>query len=406
VADSTNSRISKYSSVTGAFIGWIGKIDSVPTGGATGCSNASSGTFIPGWCTGGTGPAGNSDGMMARPNLVYVDSNNFLNIGDGNNGSNSRVSKYDNTTGAFIGWLGKIATSPTGGGTGCAGAAIGSFTPRWCTGGTAASGVLGTMFNAPVGIYVDTSGSLYVADVNKYRLNKFNASTGVFVGWIGKIKTSPSGGPAACIGAAVGSFTPGWCLGGAADFGYGNGFLPYASGVYGDSSGNIYVASGIDGRISRYLASSGAFSGWIGTVSSTPTGGDSGCTTAALGTIIPGWCIGGSTQEGAGNGMLSDPQQIVIDSDGFMFVADSGNNRISKFVVATGAPLGALQTASEVTAFSLVPGYPTFGVGDGMEYGPRGIAAGNSDNHGYLYVADFSNGRISRYESSSGAFKG
>src|SRR6185436_19823873 len=57
---------------------------------------------------------------------------------------NARVMKYDATTGAFIGWIGSVATSPLGGESGCAGAAPNTPTPGWCLGGTSKFSTLST----------------------------------------------------------------------------------------------------------------------------------------------------------------------------------------------------------------------------------------------------------------------
>jgi hypothetical protein len=45
-----------------------------------------------------------------------------------------------------VGWRGQIATSPTGGDVGCAGAAVGGVTPGWCTGGSAIAGTANGSF--------------------------------------------------------------------------------------------------------------------------------------------------------------------------------------------------------------------------------------------------------------------
>lgn len=336
VADSGNDRISKYTAA-GVFIGWIGKIGSVsPTGGAAGCSSAALGTFTPGWCTGGISDYGAGDGMMDWPARVVLDASGNLYVLDQNN---SRINKY-NSSGSFIGWIGNIATSPTGGAAGCNGAAAGTLTPGWCTGGTSTSGSGdGMLSTASYGLALDSSGNIYVVDTYNDRINKYD-SLGAFVGWIGNIDISPTGGAAGCNGAAVGTFTPGWCKGGAARGGNSNGMLSQAEDMVFDSAGNFYVVDTNNTRINKY-SSAGAPLGWIGTVGSvSPTGGAAGCTTTPQYSFTPGWCTGGNTDYGwyQGDGSMGWPEGITLDQQGYMYVADG--SQINKYKLSTGAFVG------------------------------------------------------------------
>jgi sugar lactone lactonase YvrE len=326
VVENTNARISKYNS-SGVFQGWIGDIATSPTGGAAGCNGASAGTFTPGWCTGGTSTSGSGDGMLSTPQKIALDSSNNIYVVDT---GNHRINKY-NSSGVFQGWIGKIATSPTGGAAGCNGASVGSFTPGWCTGGTSASGTGNGMMSSPKGLFLDSSGNLYVSDSGNSRINKYNSS-GVFQGWIGQIATSPTGGAAGCNGASVGTSTPGWCTGGTSAAGSDDGMLDTPEGVTLDSAKNIYVADSVNHRISKYN-SSGVFQGWIGKIATSPTGGATACHGAAVGTVTPGWCKGGTSDSGAADGMMNGPKGVAIDKSGNLYVADTSNHRIMRFSI-------------------------------------------------------------------------
>jgi sugar lactone lactonase YvrE len=265
--------------------------------------------------------------MLNLPDKIALDSSNNIYVVDT---GNNRVSKY-NSAGGFQGWIGKIATSPTGGATGCNGASVGTVTPGWCTGGTSASGTGDGMLSSPQGLHLDSSGNLYVSDSSNHRINKYNSS-GAFQGWIGKIATSPTGGAAGCSGASVGTFTPGWCTGGTATLGTGDGMLNTPKGLTLDTSGSIYVADSANSRVSKYN-SSGAFKGWIGKIATSPTAGAAGCTGAAVGTLTPGWCTGGASTYGTADGMLYNPIGVALDNSGNLFVSDNYNHRIVRYSI-------------------------------------------------------------------------
>jgi sugar lactone lactonase YvrE len=388
VGDYGIDRVTKFDS-SGTFLGWIGDIGTSPTGGALGCNGAAVGTATPGWCTGGNSATGAGDGMFDSASGIAFDSSGNFYVADI---YNYRIVKY-NSFGVFQGWIGKIATSPTGGTAGCNGAPVGNLTPGWCTGGASASGNGDGMMNLPSAVKVDSSGNLYVTDYSNHRINKYD-STGAFIGWVGKIATSPTGGALGCNGATVGTATPGWCKGGTATLGSGDGMLYSPNGVTVDSSGNVYAADQ-NHRISKY-DSSGAFQGWIGKIATSPTGGAAGCNGASVGTFAPGWCKGGTTTSGTGDGMMYYPKHLDVDTSGNIYVADSSNFRVNKYS-ASGSPMGALQSGVKFFSWRQSTYSSGSGTGDGMLNAPRGPAL---DSAGNIYVADMSNHRINKYDST------
>lgn len=476
VADFTNSRINKYVASTAAFVGWLGRVLTVPTGGAAGCTTTTIGSATPGWCLGGTAQSGIEDGMMYSPSNVIEDNGSLLvtdNLNhrvakidpatgsyvgwlgarsntqsdwtvswsqpslsgrdsssfysalgiasDGTNiyvadGTNHRIKNYSlSATGLdFTGWLGAIWSKPTGGGASCTGAALNATTPTWCSGGSAKTGTSNGQFNIPNDIYVDET-HLYTVDKSNHRVQKFTKSTAAFVGWIGRINASPTGGDPGCSGAATNGFTPGWCSGGTAKSGNGDGHFSSPQGIYGDAT-YLYVVDTVNNRVMRFTKTTGAFGGWIGRVLTVPTGGEAGCTSVAIGSPTPGWCTGGTAQTGTGNGALSAPTDATGDGT-YLYVSDSSNNRILRFDTATGSfqgwlgristsPTGGDAGCAGAVTGTATPGFCTggtaqFGTGNGHLRTPRGLWT----NGTHLYVVDGTNHRIVKM-TTSGTFVG
>ncbi len=87
---------------------------------------------------------------------------------------------------------------------------------------------------------------------------------------------------------------------------------------------------------------------------------------------------------GPGNTQFKNPAAVTVDSQGHVFVADTGNNKIKKFT-SNGAFLAKWSNA---------------GSKDGQVQFPWGIAA---DNAGNVYVADTYNNRVEKF-SANGKF--
>ena len=397
VVDSANHRIVRYDTSTGRQSGWIGKILTAPTGGASGCSGAAISTFTPGWCTGGTSISGTGDGHLSTPRAIIGDGT-YLYVSDG---ANHRLSRYLMSTGAFAGWIGNIATAATGGDLGCNTAAVSTYTPGWCRGGTAKGGLGDGMFNTPRGLSLDQT-YLYVADSLNNRMQKITAATGAVIGWIGTIRTPATGGSVGCTSTGIGRTTPGWCLGGTAKTGTADGQFAavYASYI---SGGSLFTVDATAARVNKHDAATGAFSGWVGRVLTSPTGGALGCNGAAVNSLTPGWCIGGTSATGEVGGMLNGPQ--FIDGDGtYAYVSDTANNRMVRYNLATGVYNGWLGARGDSTGgwtiaspMSLLSGRDDQGF-----YSGTGLAVIGGD----LFAADSSNHRLKRYAVATGSFSG
>jgi|GEM_PF-4753264 len=298
VADQSNGRVQKFVASTGAVIGSIGK-----TVASTGTCPAS-GT-APGWCTGGDFSPGRTDGQYYWVVSISVDPiNGFIYVGD----SSDKVSKVNASTGAFVGAIG--ATNATSGTCPASGVASG-----WCTGGSFTSGSVDGAFRSLQGMGIDPiNGFLYVGDGFNGNIQKFNLSTGAFVGAIGLL--SATSGTCPSSGAA-----PGWCTGGTFYSGNGDGAFNSMGGSFAIDVANnaLYIADGSDIRVQKINLSTGAAIGSIGFATST-TG------TCSLGGNAT-WCTGGSFNIGAYvDGSFENPMGVSIDSSGHLYIVD--DNRV------------------------------------------------------------------------------
>ena len=317
ITELDNNRVSKWNS-NGEAQGWIGdgsdgwkKTDAPPGG-----SNLNPPTVID-----------RQYRKFYNPWGIDLDTNGNIYIGEG---SIDRMSRWS-PTGTALKWLGS-----------------GSF--GWKTTIDPATGTDYRYFDYPAGVSLDSSGDFYIVEHCNHRISKWS-SNGKALGWIG----GGSDGWKKTNGAVS-----------ASDY---QSFY-YPTGIHVDNEGNIYVSEYYNHRISKWN-SNGKALGWIG-------GGSDGwkkTNGALLGTdyqsfrwphglfvtndgkifvaeptndkvsiwnkdgIALGWFGSGSEtlQTGdtptAGNDFKSfdRPTDIFVDSNGFIYVADWGNSRVSKW---------------------------------------------------------------------------
>jgi sugar lactone lactonase YvrE len=186
-------------------------------------------------------------------------------------------------------------------------------------------------FNVPIGIAIDSTGNVYVADTQNNRVRKI----------------SPDGEVTTLAGSGMSGNTDG--QGTAARF-------DFPTGVAVGSAGNIYVADTFNHLIRKISP-------------------DGEVTTLAGSTM--GFADGQGTEV-----QFNMPYKVVVDSAGNICVADFGNNRIRKI-----SPDGNVSTLAGNSAAGFADGQ-----GAAAQFnGPIGITLGSAGN---IYVADFSNNRI------------
>ncbi len=141
-------------------------------------------------------------------------------------------------------------------------------------------GSTATQLNDPIGVYIDGSNNLYVADQHNHRIQKFPAgSTGATAG------TTVAGGNGSGSGATQ---------------------LYFPNDMILDASGAMYVCDYQNSRIQKFPA---------------------GSTSASSATTVAGGTGSGATQ-------FQRCSRFHIDAYGNMYVSDEGNNRVQKIQIS------------------------------------------------------------------------
>jgi len=308
----------------------------------------------------GNGSAGFSgDGGAATsaqlnlPGGIAVDSSGNLYIADG---GNHRVRKLSNGT---------ITTVAGNGTAGFAG-----------DNGAATSAEL----NDPVGVAVDSSGNLYIADAGNNVIRK--VSNGIITTFAGNNTLGYTGDGGAATSAELNN----------------------PVGVAVDSAGNVYIADANNNAIRE--VSGGNISTFTGGTLHHPDsiavdlGGnlyvaDTGGTrivflSGGTATVFAGdGSIGFSGDNGlAVNAALDDPVGVAVDSAGYVYIADTFNSRIRKV-----SPEGVITTiAGRGGAGDSGDGGPATRA---TLYFPHAVAA---DSAGNVYISDEGNSTIRRLQ--------
>ncbi len=199
----------------------------------------------------------------------------------------------------------------------------------------------GARLSSPAGVALDASGNLFIADTFNARVRKVDAGTGriITVAGTGQLGSGGDGGAAT----SARFFNP--------------------AGLAVDAAGNLYIADTGDQRVRRVNASDGR----VNTVAGNGTFGYNGDDIPAV------------------DAQLNAPLYITFDAAGDLYIADQVNHRIRKVTMSTGrittvAGIGAAGSAGD-------GGAPT---GAQLFY-PTGVAI---DRSGNLYIADYGNHRI------------
>ncbi len=266
------------------------------------------------------------------------------------------------------------------------------------------------VFQAPRAISFDQEGNLYTTDESDFKIKKFDPQGRFLAGWGDagrefKSLKEPSGiafdgqgffyvtdAKAGCVMkfSTDGKFVAKWGKEGskAEEF-----KIPL--GVAIDRGKDIYVADYGNNRIVKYSTGGVVKTSWDkqGTGRGEflfPTGIVVNAQNEIIvvdrvhiqkfspeGEIIAAW-----GKPGTGEGELNRPQGLTVDPGGYIYVADTGNNRVQKF-----GPDGRFITA-----------WGSTGTADGQMTGPVGVAI---DDKGSVFVLELDNSRIQEFRIPS-----
>jgi hypothetical protein len=296
---------------------------------ASGTLTVFAGTGFPGY-SGDGGPA--SQAELDEPWGVAADSSGNVYIADL---ENCVIRKVDGT--------GTISTF--------------AGTPDSCGYGGDGGPATSALLSAPVGVAVDKSGNVYIADTDNFRIREVTVSNG-------EIKTVAGTGTECNGGGACGD-------GGAAT----SAGVSYVYSLAVDGSGNVYIADSANYEIREF-----SVGGNINTVAGNGTYGYSG--------------DGGL----ATNAELSWPCGVAVDSSGNIFIADYNNYRIREVTVSNGK-------------INTVAGNGTFCDSGGAACGDGGLATSAELSYVYgvavdssddIFIADYYNDAIREVTASNG----
>jgi len=309
----------------------------------------------------GSGAAGVADGagaaaQFSNPNGVAVDGAGNVYVADtGNsrirkiapNGSVTTIAgsgggQFDGPRGVAVDKSGNIYVADTGNNRirkitpdGTVTTLAGSDSPGLGGGGLADGVGAQAQFRLPVGIAVDASGNVYVADTGNNRIRKI----------------SPDGRVVTLAGSGTGE------TGGFADGPGVSARFNAPRGVAAGAGGTVYVADTLNQRIRKVAAD--------GTVSTLAGSGDQGTSNGAT-----------------GDARFSSPDGISADPSGAVYISDNSSFRIREI-----APSGIVFDVAGTAKEGFADGPPATAQFDF----PTGIAA---DGSGKVYVADANNNRV------------
>jgi trimeric autotransporter adhesin len=224
------------------------------------------------------------------------------------------------------------------------------------------------LMDDPEGAWVDSSGDLYIADSDNNVIREVTASSddiSTVAGTGGTPITEGDGGPAEWAG------------------------LNNAGDVVADPQGDIFIADSDNNRIQEVAASTHTQFGIAMTAGDVYTVAGS-----AIGTF-------GDSGDGglATSALLDSPEGVGVDSDGNLYIGDTGNNRVQEVSASTGDVSTIAGSATGASGVSGDDGAAT----SALLAGPMTVAV---DASGDIYITDYDNDRIQEIAGVTGTQRG
>jgi sugar lactone lactonase YvrE len=219
------------------------------------------------------------------------------------------------------------------------------------TAGYNADGIVATTakLNGPLGVAIDGSGNVFIADTSNHRIRKVTVSTGIITTVAGTGTMGHNGDGITATSAQLNN--------------------PNDIGI--DGSGNIYITDTLNHRIRKVTVSTGI----ITTIAGTGAAGYNGDGIVAT------------------TSKVYNPIGIDIDGSGNIYIADTWNQRVRKVTVSTGIITTIAGTG--------ITGYNAVGITATSAdlFVPADIAI---DGSGYIYISDSYNQCIRKVTVSTG----
>ena len=307
VADRTNNRIQRFPPNSISATAGVTVAGGNGLGAGANQLNRPYGVFVDGLGNIYVADSGNDRIQRFPPNSSSATVGVTVAGGNGR-GSTSTPSRFDDPSGVFVDGSGNLYVADSGNDR------IQRFPPNSssATAGVTVAGGNGIgdsddQFFLPTSVFVDGSGNLYVADFGNDRIQRFlpNSSRS----------------------------SKGLTVAGGNGLGAGANQLNRPFGVFGDGSGNLYVADFGNDRIQRFLPNSSRSS--------------------------KGLTVAGGNGSGAGANQLNSPFGVFVGGDGkFLFVADAGNGRVQRHEITppviVSQPPASLSVCAGVTVTATV----------------------------------------------------
>ena len=336
---------------------------------------------------GGTGTSGNgglaSNGELNGPAGTIVDSSGDVIVADS---LNNRIQ--------FIAAASCSSSCPWGLGSTVAGDVYTIAGSATGSSGDSGNNVAATsaLLDDPVGLALDSSGDLYIADTGNDRVEEVAYTT--HAQW-GDAMTAHDIYRVAGTAGSSGHTGDG----GAAT----SALLDAPTGVAVDPSGNLYIADSSNNRIQYVAATACSLSCPWGLAS----------TAASDIYTIAGSSSGSSGYTGDGgaatSALVNDPSSVAIDASGNLYIADTANNRV-QYVAATACSSSCQWGLASTTADDIytIAGSSTGASGDSGTGGGANGALLNSDSSialdsaGDLFISDSGNDRVTEVAAGNG----